>query len=211
MHALNITYNNNESKAISPSKIVCIGRNFAAHIEELNNTTPSEPVIFIKPNSAISNTLYTHPKTIIHYETELVFMVENNQFSGVGVGLDLTKREVQQDLKEKGLPWERAKAFDHSAVLSDLVSLQGRDISKLWLRLFINNELKQSGGVDLMLHKPESLLEEVTSFMSMQNEDLLMTGTPSGVGPVKLDDVFVAQVLHGDELIASATWEAVSS
>lgn len=209
MQAVNIILPSNESKAIKPSKIVCIGRNFAAHIQELNNTTPSEPVVFVKPNSAISNTLYTHEQTTIHYEAELVFMVENNQFIGVGVGLDLTKREVQQSLKEKGLPWERAKAFDHSAVLSEFVCLQGRDITKLSLRLFINKELKQSGGVDLMLQKPESLLKEVISFMSMQNGDLLMTGTPGGVGPVVLDDEFVAQVLHGDEIITSATWRAV--
>ena len=105
------------NKAITPSKIVCIGRNYVEHIKELDNETPSEPVIFCKPNSAISDEIDLDKNDEIHYEGEICFVVMNNQLAGVGFGLDLTKREVQSKLKTKGLPWERAKAFDGSAVL----------------------------------------------------------------------------------------------
>lgn len=102
-----------DGRNVYPSKIVCIGRNYVEHIEELNNEIPKEPVIFIKPNSAISNDIYFNKKDVIHFEGEISFLVKSDKPIGVGFGLDLTKREVQSKLKAKGLPWERAKSFDN--------------------------------------------------------------------------------------------------
>ncbi|MDG1121177.1 MAG: fumarylacetoacetate hydrolase family protein, partial [Glaciecola sp.] len=115
-----------EGQSVTPSKIVCIGRNYVDHINELGNEMPTEPVIFIKPNSAITDTITFDLQEDIHYEAELTFVVQGGALSGVGIGLDLTKRAVQSQLKAKGLPWERAKAFDGSAVLSDFVTIPGR-------------------------------------------------------------------------------------
>ena len=99
------------SEEFTPSKIVCVGRNYAEHIAELNNETPTSMVLFVKPNSAISQQLHAeHNGEALHYETELCFLIKNKQLAGVGLGLDLTKRSLQSALKEKGLPWERAKA-----------------------------------------------------------------------------------------------------
>ena len=196
-------------KALTPSKIVCIGRNYVAHIQELNNEMPEEPVIFVKPNSAIYGHLSTHATDQIHFEAELTFVIENNTLYAVGVGLDLTKREVQNQLKDKGLPWERSKAFDKSAVFSDFVSTEGLDIAQLGLKLFINDVLVQSGDVSLMLYKPCDIIENVASFMTFNDGDLLMTGTPSGVGKVFKNDLFLAQVIYKDSVLLSAKWQAM--
>jgi 2-keto-4-pentenoate hydratase/2-oxohepta-3-ene-1,7-dioic acid hydratase in catechol pathway len=197
-----------DKKRLTPSKIVCVGRNYAAHIEELNNETPSEPIIFIKPNSAIANHLCVHSQDQVHYETEISFVIENNTLAAVGLGLDLTKRQIQDKLKRKGLPWERAKAFNQSAVFSEFVSLTSLDVEQLCLRLFINDKLVQEGGVSLMLYKPHELLTEITSFMSLEDGDILMTGTPSGVGIVKLNDQFRAQLLYKEQVLIDTNWQA---
>ena len=108
---------------ITPSKIVCVGRNYVEHIQELNNDVPDQMVLFIKPNSAISPTLRCYHQEPLHYETELCFMVVDGAFKAASVGLDLTKRQLQSQLKIKGLPWERAKGFDGSALFSEFVSI----------------------------------------------------------------------------------------
>jgi len=150
-----ILINNTE---IFPSKVVCIGRNYTEHIAELNNETPDEPVFFFKPNSSISNEMiFPKGNESCHYEAEISFIIEDNKISAVGFGLDLTLREVQSKLKEKGLPWERAKCFHNSAVFSEFVSFSG-DTSKLEVELYINNELKQKGGVSLMITKPQEII-----------------------------------------------------
>jgi 2-keto-4-pentenoate hydratase/2-oxohepta-3-ene-1,7-dioic acid hydratase in catechol pathway len=195
-------------KKVTPSKVVCAGRNYAAHVQELNNEMPSSAVIFVKPNSAISDVLLTHAVDSIHYEAELSFLIVNNRLDAVGFGLDLTKREIQTQLKNKGLPWERAKAFDASAVFSEFVSLKEHDVTRLYLRLFINQELVQNGGVDLMLRKPQDLLVEAKSFMTFEDADILMTGTPSGVGQVKAGDIFRGQVICGDLVLIECEWTA---
>ena len=188
-----------------PSKVVCIGRNYAEHIKELANETPTVPVIFVKPNSAISNELCTHDVDLIHYEAEITFLIEGGKLSAVGFGLDLTKREIQANLKAKGLPWERAKAFDKSAVFSEFVRFSG-DCRELSMELQINGKQVQQGGYSLMLNKPETLLEEAGTFLSFEDGDLLMTGTPKGVGAIKLGDQFTGQIFEKGELLIEGRW-----
>jgi 2-keto-4-pentenoate hydratase/2-oxohepta-3-ene-1,7-dioic acid hydratase in catechol pathway len=117
----------------------------------------------------------------------------------VGLGLDLTKREVQGKLKTKGLPWERAKAFDNSAIFSDFVSIEQDDIQQLNLSLMINDVLKQQGGVSLMMAKPADILKELQTFMSLEDGDIVMTGTPKGVGIIGKNDTFTGQVYLAPE------------
>ncbi|HAQ47892.1 MAG TPA: 2-keto-4-pentenoate hydratase [Glaciecola sp.] len=191
---------------LTPSKIICIGRNYVEHINELGNEMPTEPVIFIKPNSAITDVITFDPQEDIHYEAELTFVVQDGALSGVGIGLDLTKRAVQSQLKVKGLPWERAKSFDGSAVLSNFVSIPGR-IEELSLELYINGELTQLATFDLMLHKPNDILAEVSAFMTCEDGDLIMTGTPKGVGSIQLGATFMARVLSKQQTILENTWK----
>ncbi|MEN8770288.1 MAG: fumarylacetoacetate hydrolase family protein [Glaciecola sp.] len=195
-----------DGQCVTPSKIVCIGRNYVEHINELGNEMPTEPVIFIKPNSAITDVMTFDPQEDIHYEAELTFVVQDGTLSGVGIGLDLTKRAVQSQLKAKGLPWERAKSFDGSAVLSNFVSIPGR-IEELSLELYINGELTQLATFDLMLHKPNDILAEVSAFMTCEEGDLIMTGTPKGVGSIQLGATFMARVLSNQQTILENTWK----
>ena len=190
---------------ISPSKIVCVGRNYAEHIKELDNEVPDEPVIFIKPNSAIYNEIVFSKDDTIHYEGEITFLIISGEIAGVGFGLDLTKREVQNRLKEKGLPWERAKAFDKSAVFSEFVEFNS-DVNTLRLELYINNKLVQSGGADMMLHKPEALLAEIKNFLTLEDGDLIMSGTPKGVGPIRAGDSFLGKIYAGERLLVEDSW-----
>jgi len=180
---------------ITPSKIVCIGRNYVDHIKELANEIPDEMVVFLKPNSAISDQLNAmHNNDTLHYEAELSFLYQGGQFTAVALGLDLTKREVQGKIKVKGLPWERAKAFDNSAVFSDFVSIEQKEISQLNLSLTINNTLKQLGSVELMMVKPDEILTELQSFLTLEDGDIVMTGTPKGVGVIQSSDQFFGAV-----------------
>lgn len=191
---------------ITPLKVVCIGRNYADHITELNNEVPTTPVIFSKPNSAISSKLISIDDHI-DYESEITFVLDGKKIIGVGIGLDLTKRQVQNQLKEKGLPWERAKAFDGAAVVSDFVTYEG-DGSDLTLSLWINDKLKQQANYELMMLKPLQIIDEVSSFMSFQKHDLLMTGTPKGVGLVQQGDRFEAKLYQNNELLVEHYWVA---
>ena len=193
---------------ISPSKIVCIGRNYAAHIEELGNEVPDDMVVFNKPNSAISKTLHSTLGEPLHYEGELAFLVQAGKLAAVGFGLDLTKRTLQSKLKGKGLPWERAKAFDGAAVFSKFVELPAT-IDELSLRLTVDGELRQEGGVTLMMYKPNTILRELSKFTTLEDGDIIMTGTPKGVGVVKSGECFEGQVLFGNEALLSASWTAV--
>ena len=190
---------------ITPSKVVCIGRNYVEHIAELNNETPTEPVIFVKPNSAISTEIKTHPVDAIHYEAELSLIIENNQFIGAGIGLDLTKREVQSVLKSKSLPWERAKAFDASAVFSEFVAIDNK-VESLSLVLLINGDVIQQANVELMIYKPAQIVAAVNEFMSFETHDILMTGTPKGVGKVNKGDQFTGQLYDQETLLVTQTW-----
>lgn len=190
--------------SITPSKVVCIGRNYVEHIKELANEIPDEMVVFIKPNSAISNNLKAHHgDDVLHYEAELSFLYQDGKFTAVALGLDLTKREVQGKLKSKGLPWERAKAFNGSAIFSDFVGFESKTVDQLSLSLTINLSPTQKGGVSLMMVKPDEILAELQSFLTLEDGDIVMTGTPKGVGVINQSDVFVGQVLLTQEESAS--------
>jgi 2-keto-4-pentenoate hydratase/2-oxohepta-3-ene-1,7-dioic acid hydratase in catechol pathway len=195
-----------QDRYITPSKVVCVGRNYVEHIYELGNEIPSAMVLFNKPNSAISNKLYYFGEDT-RFEGEICFLIISGKIAGVGFGLDLTQASIQNHLKSKGLPWERAKAFDNSAVLSDFVAYDG-DLSKLSMRLFINDTLVQEANYDLMIYKPQTIVDEVKSFMSLEDGDIIMSGTPKGVGNYKKSDIFKAEILQDDIVILSSSWQA---
>lgn len=194
-----------EGKEVYPSKIVCVGRNYVAHIQELNNEIPTEPVIFLKPNSSITHDIWNHEYDDIHYEGEISFLVESGKLVGVGFGIDLTKRDMQSELKKKGLPWERAKAFDRSAVFSSFVSITN-DVEDLRMELHINGKLRQDAGCCLMLNKPASLVNEINTFLSLEDGDIVMTGTPSGVGIVNDGDKFIGRIFSKNKLLVEDSW-----
>ena len=194
--------------ALTPSKIVCVGRNYVAHIEELGNEIPEDMVVFIKPNSAISSTLQSSIEgEPLHYEGELVFLVRNNRFAAVGFGIDLTRRELQSRLKKKGLPWERAKAFNGAAVFSEFAPLPD-ELDKLSLRLQVAGAPRQAGGVEMMIYKPATILSELQKFTTLEDGDLVMTGTPEGVGAINPGERFEGAVLCGEDVLVSASWVA---
>jgi len=196
---------NFQNKKYYPSKIICIGRNYVEHIIELDNEVPTEPVIFIKPNSAISSHLYLHDFDNIHYEGEISLLIESGNYIGVGFGLDLTKRDIQSILKKKGLPWERAKAFDNSALFSDFVPIT-QSMSQLRMELFINGKIVQKVDYSLMLNKPDALLKEIQTFLSLEDGDIIMTGTPKGVGQIKPKDVLLGKIFNADKLLIEHSW-----
>ena len=198
---------NVDGKPLSPSKVVCIGRNYVEHIAELGNEVPDEMVIFNKPNSAISEHLLSSHHEQLHFEGELCFVYQQGKFSAVGFGLDLTKRMLQSKLKDKGLPWERAKAFDGAAVFSDFVNIDSIDDS-LSIELVINDKVIQAGGIELMMYKPEQILNEIQTFMTLEEGDVVMTGTPKGVGVINSGDAFMGKVLLADKILVSEQWLA---
>jgi len=194
-----------DGRDIFPSKIVCIGRNYIDHIKELHNEVPKETVIFLKPNSSISNEIYFNPFDAVHFEGEISFLILSGELRGVGFGLDLTKREIQSSLKAKGLPWERAKAFDKAAVFSQFVTYGGK-MSDLRMELHVNGSLRQQGGVELMLNTPDAILRETKRFLSFEDGDIIMTGTPKGVGPVNAGDTFAGKIFEKEQLIVEGFW-----
>lgn len=194
-----------DGKRVAPSKVVCVGRNYVEHIQELNNEMPTSMVIFMKPNSAVSEVLVSG-KNPLHYEGEISFLIKQGRVSAVGFGLDLTNRVLQNELKEKGLPWERAKAFDGAGVFSSFVSIDESEVEKLSMQLWINGVLTQEGGIDLMIHKPLDIIEEINSFSSLIDNDIVMSGTPKGVGSFKSGDIFVGKIFVGKKEVLSKEW-----
>jgi len=189
-------------------KIICIGRNYSEHIKELHNSDPGEPVIFLKPDTALVRNnepvyLPTHSKDV-HYEAELVFRVCRSgkhiepEFSfryldAVTVGVDLTARDVQERMKEKRLPWEIAKAFDQSAPVGSFVPLaEAGDIHALEFSLSINGETRQQGKSSQMIHSVEKIVSYVSRIITLKTGDLIFTGTPAGVGPLRQGDHLAA-------------------
>lgn len=196
-----------DNKKITPSKIICIGRNYVDHIAELGNEIPDEMVIFLKPNSAISSELNSFHQEQLHYEGELCFVYQKGIFSAVGFGLDLTKRSLQSVLKTKGLPWERAKAFNGAAVFSNFVLIDNIE-QALRLELSINNKMVQTGDVGLMIYKPEHILKELQTFIDLEDGDIVMTGTPKGVGAIFAGDNYTGKVFMAKTELLSVTWIA---
>ena len=196
-----INYNN---KKVTPSKAVCIGRNYVEHIKELNNETPDTMVVFNKSNSAITNELkFFTPDT--RFEGEICFLIKDKQIDAIGFGLDLTKANLQNKMKEKGWPWERAKSFDKSAVFGEFVKFSG-NIEDISMKLYINDILVQYATYDLMIYKPKEMIEEINSFMTLENGDIVMSGTPKGVSSYNISDKFVGEIYCQDKLLISSTF-----
>jgi 2-keto-4-pentenoate hydratase/2-oxohepta-3-ene-1,7-dioic acid hydratase in catechol pathway len=196
-----------KTETYTPSKVVCIGRNYVEHIEELGNEMPESMVVFNKPNSAITDVLRYIGETC-RFEGEICFLIREGRFHGVGFGLDLTKADVQNAMKAKGLPWERAKAFDGSAVLSPFVPLDA-PLESLRMELYVNGKLQQHADYGLMIYKPEVMLEEIRSFMSLEEGDIIMSGTPKGVSTYRRGDRFTGQIYAGERLLLEAEWRAL--
>ncbi|MBD3790716.1 MAG: fumarylacetoacetate hydrolase family protein [Campylobacterales bacterium] len=193
-----------DTMQVTPSKVVCIGRNYVEHIEELGNETPESMVVFNKPNSAITDTLRFISEDT-RFEGEICFLIQNGEIAGVGFGLDLTKAGIQNRMKEKGLPWERAKAFDGSAVLGKFVPFSG-DLKALRMELLINGRLVQFADYALMIYKPLEMLAEIEHFMSFEDGDIVMSGTPKGVSTYKRGDKFTGRVYEGERLLVESSW-----
>jgi 2-keto-4-pentenoate hydratase/2-oxohepta-3-ene-1,7-dioic acid hydratase in catechol pathway len=195
-------------------KIICIGRNYADHARELKNDIPAEPVIFMKPDSALitGNRPFYLPEfsTDMHYETELVVRIHklgrhieerfaHKYYADITVGIDFTARDVQQRLKSQGLPWELAKAFDGSAVLGDWVPLGDRNIQDLHFHLDKNGKTVQQGHTADMLFQVNQIISFVSKYFTLKIGDLIYTGTPAGVGKVEIGD-HLHGFLEGKEL-----------
>jgi len=146
------------------------------------------------------------PDKEIHYEAELSFIIMEGKIRGVGFGLDLTDRKLQSALKAKGLPWERAKAFDGAAVFGDFEPIEEEDIPQLAFQLWINDELRQEGDVNLMIHKPHAMLDEVKTMTTLEDGDILMTGTPKGVGTYQAGDRIVGKIFLGLTELMATEW-----
>jgi len=186
-------------------KIICIGRNYADHISELNNERPDEPVIFLKPDSAIL--LKQHPFVIpefsddVHHEVEVLVKINkvgkyidpkfaHKYYDEIGLGIDFTARDLQRKLKEKGLPWEKAKAFDGSAVISDFLSIKQFDsLENINFELRNNTQVVQSGNTNQMLWKIDEIISVVSQYFTLKKGDIIFTGTPAGVAKVNPNDV----------------------
>lgn len=185
-------------------KILCIGRNYVEHIKELNNQMPDEPVIFLKPDSALllKNKPFFIPDFAkeFHHEVEVVVKINrlgkniapefaHRYYDKVGLGIDFTARDLQSKLKSKGLPWEKAKAFDGSAVLSEFIPKEEfEDVQNIDFRLDINDETRQNGSTSLMINPIDQIIAHVSQYFTLKIGDLIYTGTPAGVGPVKIND-----------------------
>ncbi len=185
-------------------KIICIGRNYVDHAKELNNPIPTEPVFFLKPDTALlpKNNPFVYPSFSknVQYEVEIVIKINrlgkhiekkfaHKYYNEVGIGVDFTARDVQQECKEKGLPWERAKAFDGSAPTSKFIHIEEfEDINNLNFSLEINGETKQHGNTKDMLFNFNEIIAYVSKFFTLKIGDIIYTGTPAGVGPIKIND-----------------------
>jgi 2-keto-4-pentenoate hydratase/2-oxohepta-3-ene-1,7-dioic acid hydratase in catechol pathway len=194
-------------QAVQPGKVICVGKNYAAHISEMDSVPAEEMVVFMKPNSSIGDTLMAEIGEPIHYEGEICLLIERGEAVGVAFGLDLTKRATQSKLKAAGLPWERSKAFNGSALFSEFVTAP-EDLNKLGVELLVNEVLRQKGDVSLMLYPPSVILEELKHFLTLEDFDIVMTGTPAGVGPVRAGERFRGRVLNGETELIGQEWLA---
>lgn len=194
-------------------KIICIGRNYAKHIEELANEKPTNPVVFLKPDSAIlpnKNPFFIPPfSNDVHYEVEILVKINkvgkfidakfaHKYYDEIGLGIDFTARDVQDECKEKGLPWEKAKAFDGSAVIGEFYPKEQFDLVNISFQLYKNDVLVQDGKSNAMLWKIDELIAYISQYFTLKKGDIIFTGTPEGVGKVSENDVLKG-VLEGRE------------
>lgn len=197
-------------------KIICIGRNYSEHAKELNNAVPTEPVFFIKPDTSllIRNRPFYYPEFTndLHYECEIVYRIckvgrhiqekfAHTYYDAIAVGIDFTARDLQQKAKEKGLPWEKAKAFDYSAPVSSFIPVtEFKDLNQLNFHLDLNGKTVQQGSSGDMIFPIDTLISYVSRFVTLRTGDYLFTGTPAGVGPVKVGDKLEAY-LEGKKMM----------
>ena len=196
-------------------KILCVGRNYVEHAKELNNPVPEAPMLFMKPATALLNQgkpfFYPDFSTDIHYELEIVLRICANgkhidtefapkYYDQIALGIDFTARDIQSRLKEKGHPWEIAKAFDHSAVVSPFIPLPASHTEGLRFDLRKNGEVVQSGSTSDMIFSFDDLITYSSRFFKLQQGDYFFTGTPAGVGPIKVGDVLEGY-LQGEKLL----------
>ncbi|MGD1998461.1 MAG: fumarylacetoacetate hydrolase family protein [Flavobacteriaceae bacterium] len=195
-------------------KLICVGRNYNDHIQELNNTRPDAPVIFIKPDSALAQP--TQPFFIpdfskdIHYEVEILVRINrigkyiqtefaHKYYDEIGLGIDFTARDLQKELKSKGLPWEKAKGFDGSARIGKWFSKKDFvDINDIRFQLKKNNQVVQESTTAQMIWSIDELISHISEFFTLKIGDVIFTGTPAGVGPVEAGD-FLAGFIEGQQ------------
>jgi 2-keto-4-pentenoate hydratase/2-oxohepta-3-ene-1,7-dioic acid hydratase in catechol pathway len=186
-------------------KIICVGRNYAAHIAELDNERPKEPILFLKPDSAVllKNNPFLIPEFSddVHYEVELLVKIKkigkyidrkfaHAYYDEIGLGIDFTARDLQKELKEKGLPWEKAKSFDGAAVIGNFLPKSAfESLSAISFRLEKNGETVQEGNTASMLWPIDPLIEYISKYFTLKIGDVIFTGTPAGVGRVVAEDV----------------------
>ena len=198
-------------------KIMCIGRNYAAHVEELDNERPDEPVIFIKPDTAIaqSNLPFFIPEfsNEVHHEVEVLVRINrigkhiqtkfaHKYYDQIGLGIDFTARDIQQQLKSKGLPWEKAKAFDGSAFVGKFYDKSDLgDLKKLSFSLHKNGELVQAANTGLMLWSIDEIISYVSQYFTLKIGDIIFTGTPAGVSQVVKNDLLEGH-LNGQKVVS---------
>jgi 2-keto-4-pentenoate hydratase/2-oxohepta-3-ene-1,7-dioic acid hydratase in catechol pathway len=191
-------------------KIICIGRNYVDHIKELNNAIPTSPVFFMKPDTAllIRNRPFYYPSfsVNIHYEAELVLKIckvgkniqkkfAHTYYNEIGIGLDMTARDLQDAAKDKGLPWALAKGFDQSAPVGTFLSRdEFKDVRNINFHLDLNGTTVQKGNSGLMIHDFDDIISAISNYMTLRTGDYIFTGTPAGVGPVKVGDKLEAWI-----------------
>lgn len=209
----------NSGKKLAVGKIVCVGRNYAEHAQELGNEIPEKPVVFLKPASAL---IYSGDKIVIpsisddmHHEAELVLLIgktvknadeseSSEAIAGYAVGLDMTLRDIQGTLKKKGHPWTIAKGFDTSAVISDFISKEDHLLSlREEIILAVNSKVRQKAELNKMIFKPAEIVAYISSLMTLEEGDLIYTGTPAGVGKVVSGDTIHAEIAGIGELDCS--------
>lgn len=185
-------------------KIICVGRNYSDHIKELKNETPEEPVLFLKPDTSIL--LKRHPFFIpefskdVHYEVEVLVRIKkigkyidrkfaHKYYDEIGLGIDFTARDLQSELKQKGLPWEKAKAFDGAAVVGNFINKEELgDVNAISFRMERNGEVVQEGNTNQMIWDIDALIENISKYFTLKIGDIIFTGTPAGVGRVEPED-----------------------
>ena len=196
-------------------KIICIGRNYIDHAKELNNPVPKAPIIFMKPSTALlkDGKPYYHPdfSKNIHYELEVVLKISKNgksisekfaqdYYDEIGLGIDLTARDIQDVCKEKGHPWEVAKAFDNSAVLGSFIQKSQINAKEIKFQLLKNGQIVQDGNTKDLIFNFEYLISYISQYFTLQKGDLIFTGTPAGVGQISIGDYYEG-LLEGSKFL----------
>ena len=192
---------------VRPGKVICVGRNYVKHIQELNNEFPEEMVLFQKSSSSISDELI-HPMQSCRFEAEICLAIKDKKVYAIGAGLDLTLDQVQNYLKSKGLPWERAKSFKNAAVFSKFVTFEEK--KKLSLKLYKNNKLQQHALEELMIYPIDEILLQCEEVFGLEDNDIIMTGTPEGVDNFIPFDKLDIELYANNELLLNKSWEAMS-